>query len=349
MSSFKTPHRRYNLLTEEWVLVSPQRNLRPWQGQQEAIPPQVRSAYDPNCYLCPGNSRHGGLKNPNYEDLFIFDNDFPALLGENSDDDAHPQNLLIADAEKGVCRVMCFSPRHDLSLPDLNRPTLRKIIDAWSVQYLQLADISWINHVQIFENKGAMMGCSNPHPHCQIWATASIPVEPFKELGACRRYFGDQKKCMLCDYLEQELKQKERVVELNDSFAVVVPFWAVWPFETLLVARRHVATISDLSATEKDGLADILKKLTIRYDNLFRTSFPYSMGFHQKPTNGQEYPELHLHAHFYPPLLRSATVKKFMVGFEMLGEPQRDITAEDAAARLRQLPTKYYREAESAS
>ena len=345
MSFFKTPHRRYNPLTGEWVLVSPQRTLRPWQGQQEEIPPQACAAYDPNCYLCPGNPRHGGHKNPNYEDLFIFDNDFPALVGENSVGDDRQQSLLIARAEKGLCRVMCFSPRHDLSFPNLENTSIRKIIDAWSEQYLQLADIAWINHVQIFENKGAMMGCSNPHPHCQIWSTASIPVEPFKELEACRRYYMDKESCLLCDYFEQELKQKERLVELNSSFGVVVPFWAVWPYETLLVSRRHVASLSDLNDSERNDLADILKRLTTRYDNLFRATFPYSMGFHQRPTDGQEYPELHLHAHYYPPLLRSATVKKFMVGFEMLGEPQRDITAEDAAARLRHLPSKHYREA----
>lgn len=340
---FADPHRRYNLLTGEWILVSPHRTQRPWQGRQEEVSLSDRPTYDATCYLCPGNSRTSGQRNPNFEGTFVFDNDFPALLSDIPAKQMNKQDLLIAKAEKGFCRVVCFSPRHDLSLPQLDRQAIRQVIEVWTRQYLQLAEFPWVNHVQIFENKGAIMGASNPHPHCQIWASSSVPVEPAKELKACTHYMKTKKSCLLCDYLQLELKQDERLVISNASFAVVVPFWATWPFETLLLPRRHVVDLSELASHERDDLADILKRLTIRYDNLFQTDFPYSMGFHQRPTDERAYPEFHFHAHFYPPLLRSANVRKFMVGYEMLSEPQRDITPEAAARHLRRLPEEHYR------
>jgi UDPglucose--hexose-1-phosphate uridylyltransferase len=342
---FDFPHRRFNPLTGEWVLVSPHRTERPWHGQQESPVRPERPAYDPDCYLCPGNARSGGRRNPDYRDTFVFDNDFPALLPDIPAREMSTAALLKAAPEKGLCRVICFSPRHDLSLPWMAPAGIQTVIAEWARQYLELGKVAWINHVQIFENKGAMMGASNPHPHCQIWAGHSIPAEPAKELAACSQYMQANSRCLLCDYLDLELQRVERLVVENGSFVAVVPFWAVWPYETLLVSRRHAADLTELTADEQRDLADILKRLTIRYDNLFQTSFPYSMGWHQRPTDGRPYPQLHLHAHFYPPLLRSATVRKFMVGFEMLGEPQRDITAETAAQRLRRLPEVHYRAA----
>ena len=339
---FNHPHRRYNPLTGQWVLVSPHRTRRPWQGQQEASARSGRPDYDPDCYLCPGNLRTSGNRNPDYRDVLVFDNDFPALLPDIAPGEMNLGGLLKATPENGLCRVMCFSPRHDLSLPQMTLPTIQKVIAEWIHQYLELGELGWIKHIQIFENKGALMGASNPHPHCQIWAGESIPAEPAKELAACSQYMQAKSSCLLCDYLCLELQRNERLVIENDSFVVVVPFWAVWPFETLLISRRHAADLTELTSDEQRDLADILKRLTIRYDNLFQTAFPYSMGWHQSPTDGRTYPQLHLHAHFYPPLLRSETVRKFMVGFEMLGEPQRDITAEAAAKQLKQLSEVHY-------
>jgi len=284
----------------------------------------------------------GGIRNPDYRDILVFDNDFPALLPDLSNGEMNSGGLLKATPEKGLCRVMCFSPRHDLSMPQMTPAMIQKVIDEWVRQFLELGKLAWINHVQVFENKGAVMGASNPHPHCQIWAGESIPAEPAKELSACSQYNQAASSCLLCDYLELELQRDERLVIKNDSFVVVVPFWAVWPYETLLISRSHAADLTELTPDEQRDLADILNRLTIRYDNLFQTPFPYSMGWHQRPTDGRPYPQLHLHAHFYPPLLRSATVRKFMVGFEMLGEPQRDITAETAARQLKKLPDVHY-------
>jgi len=339
---FDFPHRRFNPLTGEWILVSPHRTQRPWQGQQETSVRPALPVHDSDCYLCPGNLRSGGTRNPDYRDTFVFDNDFPALLPKIQARTFNTSGMLKAVPEKGLCRVMCFSPRHDLSLPQMTPAMIQTVVAEWIRQYLELGSLPWINHIQIFENKGAMMGASNPHPHCQIWAGQSIPVEPEKELAACNRYMQANSRCLLCDYLDLELQRDERLVIENDSFVVVVPFWAVWPYETLLISRRHTADLSELTPDEQQHLADILKRLTIRYDNLFQSSFPYSMGWHQCPTDGQPYPHAHLHAHFYPPLLRSATVRKFMVGFEMLGEPQRDITAETAAKQLRKLPEVHF-------
>jgi UDPglucose--hexose-1-phosphate uridylyltransferase len=340
---FSRPHRRFNPLTGEWVLVSPHRTERPWRGQEEQGPSDTQPGYDSECYLCPGNARAGGAVNPDYDGVFVFDNDFSALLPDTRNLDTGERELLIARSERGQCRVVCFSPRHDLTLPELTLGDVGRIVAAFQAQFVELGELPWINHVQIFENKGAMMGASNPHPHAQIWASETIPTEPAKELAACRAYTSKRGSCLLCDYLAAEIENSERLVCANKDFVALVPFWAVWPFEVLLLSRRHMNSLPDLSVDERDGLADILKRLTTRYDNLFLTSFPYSMGFHQRPTDGRDYPDLHFHAHFYPPLLRSAMVRKFMVGYELLAEPQRDITPEIAADRLRGLSEVHYR------
>jgi UDPglucose--hexose-1-phosphate uridylyltransferase len=333
------PHRRLNALTREWILVSPHRTSRPWQGQVETAEVERQPRYDPKCYLCPGNSRAGGARNPDYEHTFVFENDFAALLPETPRDvlSYGDAGLMLAQGEKGICRVICFSPRHDLTLGKMSDEEIRLVVDVWVEQYLDLGGRPDISHVQVFENRGAMMGASNPHPHCQVWASSSLPNEPAKELASQTEYFTARNTCLLCDYLRLELGEKERLVCENASFVALVPFWAVWPFEVLILSRRHVTGMDQLSAREADALANILRRLAARYDALFRMTFPYSMGFHQRPTDGQPHTEWHFHAHFYPPLLRSATVRKFMVGFEMLGTPQRDITPESAAARLREI------------
>jgi UDPglucose--hexose-1-phosphate uridylyltransferase len=338
------PHRRFNLLTREWVLVSPHRAQRPWQGQVEDASQEAAPTYDPNCYLCPGNARAAGAKNPAYTGTFVFDNDFAALKPDTPSGDIDEKGLLVARSEAGRCRVVCFSPRHDLTMARMSVPALRLVVDAWIQEFSALASNPHIQYVQIFENRGAMMGCSNPHPHGQIWASESVPNELAKEVAAFRDYRQARGATLLGDYLNLELEKKERLVCANDHFVLLVPFWAVWPFETLLISRRPVAALDELNDAERTGLAEILRQAAIRYDNLFRTPFPYTLGFHQRPTDGAEHPEFHLHAHFYPPLLRSATVKKFMVGYEMLAMPQRDITAETAAQRLRDLPAQHYRE-----
>jgi UDPglucose--hexose-1-phosphate uridylyltransferase len=340
------PHRRFNPLTRDWVLVSPLRTQRPWQGQTEAKAREERPEYDPDCYLCPGNERAGGVRNPNYTATFVFDNDFSALqLGAPEVLlDAAGMGILVAQSEPGICRVVCFSPRHDLTLAEMDASAIRGVIDVWCKQYQELGADPKINYVQIFENRGVMMGCSNTHPHGQIWANATVPNEPRKEQLSLADYRQRHGHCLLCNYLELERSSGERIVCENEHFLAVVPFWATWPFETLLISRRHVDDIASLDDSEGSDLANILKRLTTRYDNLFEISFPYSMGFHQRPTDGAEHAEWHLHAHFYPPLLRSATIRKFMVGYEMLGSPQRDITPESAAERLRDLTERHYRE-----
>lgn len=347
------PHRRYNPLTREWVLVSPHRTQRPWQGQVEQPAPEQRPTYDPSCYLCPGNERAGGAVNPRYEQTFVFTNDYAALLPDSPPGSFEAGGLLRAESERGTCRVVCFSPRHDLTMAEMDRAGLRAVVDVWAEQYAELGAQPLVNYVQIFENRGAMMGASNPHPHGQIWATEHLPHNAAREHESQGEYYAANGRSLLADYLALELEDAPthsassgqggvRLVCANDHFVALVPFWAVWPFETLLISRRHVGALPDLDADERAGLADILKRLTTRYDNLFQVSFPYSMGFHQRPTDGQAHPEWHLHAHFYPPLLRSATVRKFMVGYELLAEPQRDITAETAAERLRALPEQHY-------
>ena len=333
---YTAPHRRLNALTGDWVLVSPHRTARPWQGQVEDIAPERRPAYDPSCYLCPGNNRAGGARTPEYTSTYVFDNDFAALMADTPPDQHDEQGLLVAESERGICRVVCFSPRHDLTLGQMQPADIRRVVDTWTDQYTELAGLDWVNHVLIFENRGAMMGASNPHPHGQIWANQRLPNEAARELQQQQRHAA-QGRCLLCDYLAVELKDGERIVCQNEDFVVLVPFWAVWPFETLVLPRRHSGAFPDLTEHERDGLADILGRLARRYDNLFGVTFPYSMGFHQRPTDGAEHPEWHLHGHFYPPLLRSATVRKFMVGYELLAQPQRDITPESAAQRLRDL------------
>ncbi len=335
------PHRRLNRLTGEWLLVSPQRTDRPWQGQVERVSSEPLPAYDPACYLCPGNERAGGLRTPGYRSTYVFDNDFPALLPAAAPAGAaapSTDRLRVAEPERGICRVVCFSPRHDLTLGAMDTADLGAVIDTWVRAYTELGALDWVDHVQIFENRGALMGASNPHPHGQIWANERLPTEPAKELREQRRYAAAEDGCLLCDYLAAEIPTGDRMVCANEHFVALVPFWAEWPFETLVQPRAHRAALPDLDAGERAGLADILRRLTRRYDRLFGVTFPYSMGFHQRPTDGADYPEWHLHAHFYPPLLRSASVRKFVVGYELLGQPQRDITPEIAAQRLRDLP-----------
>lgn len=343
------PHRRYNPLTGEWVLVSPHRTKRPWQGQMEKAPPDDRHRFDPTCYLCPGNERAGGVKNPHYEHTFVFTNDFAAILPETPTAGtgiSHP--LFQVQSVRGTCRVMCFSSRHDLTLPEMEVREIRMVVDTWAEQMIELSqEYRW---VQIFENKGAVMGCSNPHPHGQIWSQNSLPNLPEKEDRNQRAYYERIGRPLLLDYVEMETKSSERVVVENDIWLAVVPYWAVWPFEIMLLPKRHIQRLQDLSGPERDSLADILKRLLTRYDNLFETSFPYSMGWHGAPSSQQnDGDQWQLHAHFYPPLLRSAIIKKFMVGYEMMAEAQRDITAEQAAARLRELPEIHYKHKDAKS
>ena len=331
------PHRRYNPLHGQWVLVSPHRTQRPWQGEVAQTQSAPALTYDPHCYLCPGNARAGGRQNPQYDGIFVFENDFAALLPEApaaGDSTQHP--LHRAEPERGLCRVLCFHPNHSLTLAQMQTAEITRVVQAWTEQYNELGARDWIRHVQIFENRGAMMGASNPHPHGQIWATEHIPDEPLAEGITQREYLRAHGRCLLCDTVQLELQQQERIICANEEFVALVPFWAVWPFEALVLSRRHCGALPELNAAQQAAFAEILQRLTRRYDNLFATSFPYTMGLHAAPTDGQPYPEWHLHAHFYPPLLRSATVRKYMVGFEMLANPQRDITPEEAAARLRE-------------
>lgn len=340
LSFVQHPHRRYNPLTGEWVLVSPHRMNRPWQGQVEKTPPDIRPAHDPACYLCPGNERAGGACNPQYENTFVFTNDFAALLPNTPPANASPDDLFQAQSVRGTSRVICFSPRHDLTLPEMSVENILGVVGVWCEQAQKLGETyPW---VQVFENKGAMMGCSNPHPHGQIWAGDWLPNEPAKEDRRQESYFQTHETPLLLDYVQEETQRGERIVVENEDWLAVVPYWASWPFETLLMPRQHVLRLPDLTTLQRERLANILKALLIRYDNLFETSFPYSMGWHGAPFNGKENAHWQLHAHFYPPLLRSATVKKFMVGYEMMAEPQRDLTAEKAAQRLRSLPSRHY-------
>jgi UDPglucose--hexose-1-phosphate uridylyltransferase len=337
-------HRRLNPLTGEWVLVSPQRIERPWQGQIEDSEVTQSAPYDPACYLCPGNERAGGSRNPKYISTYVFTNDFAALVPEGDHvrwDEGH-RGLLVAETDAGICRVVCFSPRHDLALARMDVRDIVSVVDLWASECAELSVRPGIRYVQIFENRGEIMGCSNPHPHGQIWATEKVPNEPGKEQRSQLEYFKEKQTCLLCDYLDLEQQQRQGLVGENDHFAALVPFWAVWPFETMLISKTHQRDIGTLDSGGRSGLADILKAITVRYDNLFETPFPYSMGFHQAPTDGQPHPEWHLHAHFYPPLLRSARIRKFMVGYEMLAEPQRDLTREVAAEYLRSVDTRHY-------
>jgi UDPglucose--hexose-1-phosphate uridylyltransferase len=328
-----TPHRRYNPLLDEWVLCSPHRLARPWQGQVEAAQPDTRPAYDPGCYLCPGNTRANGEVNPPYEGTHVFDNDFPSLLPASG---VAPTSdpLRRVEPARGTCRVVCFSPRHDLSLGGMAPAAIRLVIDTWAEEVRQL-HARGFTYVQVFENKGAMMGCSNPHPHGQIWATDYVPSIPSRKLAAQGAYLARHGRDLLGDYLGREMADGTRVVLRNDHWAVVVPFWAVWPFETMVVPQRRVTSLGELGSEERDALAVVMNELSVRYDRLFSTSFPYSMGWHGAPGDGAAHDACRLHAVYYPPLLRSATVRKFLVGYEMTAEPQRDLTPELAADRLR--------------
>jgi UDPglucose--hexose-1-phosphate uridylyltransferase len=343
---YQEPHRRINPLTGEWVLVSPNRTERPWRGQLEAAPSSPALHHDPSCYLCPGNERAGGAHNPQYQNTFVFTNDFAALKPgvQPTTQDESGRGLLLSESEAGTCKVVCFSPRHDLTLARMTVAEITTVVDVWAEQFAEIGSLPYINYVQIFENRGEIMGCSNPHPHGQIWANRTIPNEPRKEQESQKAYLEKNHACLLCDYLRVETEDKTRMVVENSHFAALVPFWAVWPFEVLLLSKPHTGDMKSLDPAMRIGLADIFKQLTTRYDNLFEISFPYSMGFHQSPTDGEAHPEWHLHAHFYPPLLRSATVRKFLVGYEMLASPQRDFTPEAAAATLRNLPGIHYAE-----
>lgn len=332
------PHRRFNALTGEWVFVSPHRTQRPWQGRVESTAVSGSPHYDPQCYLCPGNARANGERNPAYDSTYVFTNDYPAFLPDSQGADASSHPLLRAHLQTGTCRVICFSPRHDITLAQMPVTEIRRVVDAWAEQVSEL-ERRW-RWVQVFENKGELMGCSNPHPHGQIWASDFIPAEPAKELTRQQWWFEANRSSLLVEYAELEFSAGERVVLRNDDWLSVVPWWAVWPFETLILPRRQVSRLPDLTATERDSLADMLNRMLTGYDQLFDTSFPYSLGWHGAPANVADAPlplrnGWQLHGHCYPPLLRSAAVKKFMVGYEMLAEPQRDLTAEQAAERLR--------------
>ncbi|MCA5004831.1 UDP-glucose--hexose-1-phosphate uridylyltransferase [Sphingobacterium bovistauri] len=345
MLDLNQPHHRINILTGEKVLVSPHRNNRPWQGKVEEIANDDRPQYDPTCYLCPTNKRADGTINPDYKDTYVFTNDFSAILENTEEGEYNNVDLLQATAERGICKVITFSPRHDLTLPEMDVPSILKVIDLWQNEFEELSKKDWIKYIQIFENKGAIMGCSNPHPHGQIWSQSSLPNEILIETARQKEYFAKNSVSLLKAYLDLELSLKERIIIDNAHFVALVPYWATWPFETIVISKRHIQNITEFTPDEKEDLAKTLQELTIRYDNIFSTSFPYSAGMHQAPVNDGIHPEWHWHMHFYPPLLRSASVKKFMVGYEMLGGPQRDITPETAAEIIKKQSTIHYKQA----
>jgi UDPglucose--hexose-1-phosphate uridylyltransferase len=333
-------HRRKNILTGEWVLVSPHRTKRPWQGMQEQAKELETLKYDSNCYLCPGNTRANNEINPDYKNTYSFINDFSAILDvkiENFKD-----NLLEAHTESGICKVLCYSPNHSLTMSQMDESEIVSIIKLWQKEYKDLGSIENINNIQIFENKGESMGCSNPHPHGQIWAQKSIPTEILKKQNNFKKFYENNNQSMLLAYIKKELELKERIIYENESFVALVPFWAVWPYESMVITKNHRKSILELNEKEVTDYANILKILTTKYDNLFQTSFPYSTGIHQAPTNNEQNKEWHMHMSFYPPLLRSASIKKFMVGYEMFGEPQRDITPEQAAESLRNCSNTHF-------
>ena len=338
-----SPHRRYNPLTGEWVLISPHRMIRPWQGQMEKKSNRELPEYDPNCYLCPGNERNGGIKNPDYTGTFVFTNDFAALLEDpikSIDKEIKNAKLFLSKEVSGKCRVICFSPNHRQSLPEMETSEILEVVKTWIDQTMELGKTyRW---VQIFENKGEVMGCSNPHPHGQVWATNSLPTEAEKEEQSQKQFYKKHGEPLLYHYAQSEIQSGVRVIEHNSSWLAIVPYWATWPYEILLLPQRPVQRISDLNSKEQEDLSEILKLILIKYDNIFETSFPYTMGWHSAPMK-EELLHWQLHAHFYPPLLRSSNVKKFMVGYEMLAEAQRDITPEKAAERLREQSVLHYK------
>ncbi|MDI9310602.1 MAG: UDP-glucose--hexose-1-phosphate uridylyltransferase [Limnohabitans sp.] len=338
------PHRRYNPLLDEWVLVSPHRTQRPWQGKQEDTNEEEKVAFDENCYLCPKNTRANKTVNPDYINCFVFDNDFAAVKNEIITTDQTSSNPFFKiQPERGIARVVCFSPFHNLTIPEMSEKEIVKIIETWQSEFDALGSKDFINYVQIFENKGDIMGCSNPHPHGQIWAQSSLPTLVKKTQDNLLKYFETNGSNLLTDYLAEELKSQNRIILDNKHFVALVPFWATWPYQTMILPKRPIQQITQFTADENKSFAEIIKKLTIKYDNLFNVSFPYSAGIHQAPTDGKDHPEWQLHMHFYPPLLRSASVKKFMVGYEMLGESQRDITPEKSAAILKKLSLLHYK------
>jgi UDPglucose--hexose-1-phosphate uridylyltransferase len=333
------PHRRYNCLTGQWVLVSPHRTLRPWQGKNESRNDQKSPAHEPDCYLCPGNIRANKMVNPLYTEVFVFENDFAALL-QDTPLETHCEDLFRYESVRGTCRVICFSPRHDITLPRMSVAEIKRVVQVWCQQTEELGrQYRW---VQIFENKGEIMGCSNSHPHGQVWAGDYIPNEINAESTQQFGYAQKHGSVLLVDYLIQEQQKKQRIIVENADWIALIPFWALWPYETLLLPKRPVLRLNELQNNEKENLAVILKILLTKYDNLFQVSFPYTMGWHGAPFTETDHSHWHLHAHFYPPLLRSATIKKFMVGYEMLSEPQRDLTVEQAAERLRNLSQMHY-------
>ncbi|MGD1044424.1 MAG: UDP-glucose--hexose-1-phosphate uridylyltransferase [Bacteroidota bacterium] len=337
------PHRRKNILTGEWILVSPQRTQRPWQGEISAASNGQSLEYESGCYLCPGNKRANGEVNPQYTGTYVFTNDFSALLPDIPSEETKKNNLLIAKVERGICRVVNYSPKHNLTLAEMSEDEIEQVIAIWQEEFRMLGEKPYINHVQIFENKGSIMGNSNPHPHCQIWAQESIPMEAQKELKQFKDYSSRKKRGLLADYLKLELRLNERLVFENASFVVVVPYWAIWPYETMIIPKRRISNILQLKSSERKDYAGTIKAITVKYDNLFKTSFPYSAGLHQAPTDSRQHNEWHFHMHFYPPLLRSAQIKKFMVGYEMLAEPQRDITPEESARTLQELSILHFK------
>jgi UDPglucose--hexose-1-phosphate uridylyltransferase len=339
----KHPHRRYNPLLDEWILVSPQRANRPWQGQTEKVAEEKLPAHDPNCYLCSGNLRVNGERNPVYKGVYVFDNDFGSLMKDDIEFSEEQSDFFTLKPERGINRVICFSENHSLTLPEMEADDIKKVVDVWQEQYEELGSEDYISHVQIFENRGSVMGCSNPHPHGQIWAQASIPSTVLKTQESMKKYYEKNGSSLLEDYIKKELEVKERIVLENEDFVALVPFWAIWPYETMVVSKRKAENILQFSDAEKLSFSKILKDLTTKYDNLFEISFPYSAGIHQSPTDGKPHPEWHFHMHFYPPLLRNAEVKKFMVGYEMLAEPQRDITPEQSAEILQNLSVVHYK------
>ena len=338
------PHRRYNPLTGQWILVSPHRAKRPWSGQNEAVSHVELPKYDETCFLCPTNERISGDKNPDYQGTYVFGNDFAALMPDSPDAPESDNPLFKTQGVRGLSRVICFSPDHSKTLPELSPQELRCVVDTWNEQIEELGkEYLW---VQAFENKGEAMGCPQPHPHGQIWANSFLPNEIERKDRLMRDYFEQQGSNLLVDYVQAEMADGARTVVETEHWLAVVPYWAAWPFETMLLPKTHVRRMSELSEEQKDDLTIAIKKLTSRYDNLFECSFPYSMGWHYAPffTDGSDTDHWQLHALFYPPLLRSATVRKFMVGYEMLAESQRDLTAEQAAERLRALSDVHYKQ-----